>query len=220
MTHDVNWGNQLPNLTYGWQRHLELFAVCRHCGRSTVYSVEQTDLSEQLERFLAKKNVWDLPSINDFFKVRGFIALKDMAGVSPPEFVPDNIAKIFREGATDCVTECWNSAGAMFRLCVDLASKSRLPEPGSPDINQNQRQNLGARLRWLFDNDLLPSDLQGLAQCVKDDGNDGAHDGTLEKEDAEDLQDFARALLERLYTEPAKLTLAAQRREDRRKSKS
>jgi hypothetical protein len=55
------------------------------------------------------------------------------------------------------------------------------------------------------------------SMSVKDDGNDGAHRGTLGKADAEDLQDFTFELLERLYTEPARLKQAEERRKQRRK---
>jgi hypothetical protein len=43
-----------------------------------------------------------------------------------------------------------------------------------------------------------------------------AHGGTLKNEDADDLLDFTVELLERLYTEPAKLKLAEERRKARR----
>jgi hypothetical protein len=59
--------------------------------------------------------------------------------------------------------------------------------------------------------------LRELASCVREDGNDGAHAGTLSKEDAEDLLDFTCALLERLITEPKRLELAEARRNERRK---
>jgi hypothetical protein len=45
------------------------------------------------------------------------------------------------------------------------------------------------------------------------------HAGTLKKEDAQDLLDFATALLERIITEPARLRLAKERREKRREPK-
>lgn len=51
---------------------------------------------------------------------------------------------------------------------------------------------------------------------MKDDGNDGAHEGTLTQHDADDLLDFTIALLERLYTEPERLRLAKARRDARR----
>ena len=112
---------------------------------------------------------------------------------------------------------CYNAAGTMFRLCVDFATNELLPDMGLPGgPNSKQRRELGHRLQWLFDNGLLPEQLHGLASCVKEDGNDGAHRGSLTKEDAEDLIDFATALLERLYTEPKRLQLAEQRRTARR----
>ncbi len=63
---------------------------------------------------------------------------------------------------------------------------------------------------------LLPEVLKDLSSAIKEDGNDGAHQGTLKKVDAEDVMDFTVALLERLYTEPERLRLAKERRENRR----
>ncbi|AEQ50983.1 hypothetical protein KKY_947 [Pelagibacterium halotolerans B2] len=58
--------------------------------------------------------------------------------------------------------------------------------------------------------------MQELSTCIHQDGNDGAHQGTLTKEDVDDLLDFTHALLTRLYTEPAKLQAAKARRDERR----
>ena len=106
----------------------------------------------------------------------------------------------------------------MFRLCLDLATKVLLPpeEPVIAGLNSHIRKNLGPRLGWLFEHKHLPENLKELSNCIKEDGNDGAHDGTLTKHDAEDIQDFAVALLERLYSEPEKILLAKARREQRR----
>ena len=75
------------------------------------------------------------------------------------------------------------------------------------------------RLPWLFANGKLPADLHDLSTAIKDDGNDGAHQGTLTKVEAEDLLDFTKALLERVYIEPKKLQLAKERQQQRRGSK-
>ena len=91
-----------------------------------------------------------------------------------------------------------------------------LPEADGDGLNSKVRRNLGLRLPWLFDRNLLPEALRELSSCIKEDGNDGAHEGSLQKEDAEDLLDFTTALLERLYTEPERLRLAKERREARR----
>ncbi len=111
---------------------------------------------------------------------------------------------------------CYNAAGTMFRLCVDLATRSLLPEGEIAGLNPKVRRDLGLRLPWLFANNTLPTALHDLSTCIKDDGSDGAHAGTLGKDDAEDLLDFTMALLERLYTEPEVLKLAKERREARR----
>jgi len=93
-----------------------------------------------------------------------------------------------------------------------------LPPEGASDApNAKQRRDLGLRLPWLIEHGLLPKELHDLSHCIKEDGNDGAHTGTLKKEDAEDMLDFTTALLERVYTEPERLRLAKERREQRRK---
>ena len=92
-----------------------------------------------------------------------------------------------------------------------------LPKKGEEDgPNLSERRYLGSRLSWLFDNGKLPADLRRLSACIKDDGNDGAHDGTLTKEDAEDQLDFTYIFLERVYTEPKRIELAEKRRKERR----
>jgi hypothetical protein len=108
----------------------------------------------------------------------------------------------------------------MFRLCVDIATKSLFPATDEKGLNSKIRRNLGLRLPLLFDNGLLPESLKELSTCIKEDGNDGAHVGNLTKSDAEDLLDFTTALLERMYTEPARLRLAKERRDSRRTPKS
>ena len=134
--------------------------------------------------------------------IEGFINLKDIVTESAPDHLPLDIKNAFQEGATCLAVNCYNAAGTMFRLCLDLATRSKLPAPDAEGLNVKVRRDLGLRLPWLFDQGLLPEDLLELSACVKDDGNDGAHAGTLKKEDAEDLMDFTVALLGRMYTEP------------------
>jgi hypothetical protein len=93
-----------------------------------------------------------------------------------------------------------------------LLSSSNNFEIGSKKI----RRDLGLRLPWLFENGKLPEDLRDLVAAIREDGNDGAHQGTLTKVEAEDLLDFTTALLERMFTEPMRLQIAKERREKRR----
>lgn len=110
---------------------------------------------------------------------------------------------------------CYNAAGTMLRLCVDIATRTLLPKEDLDGLSGKTRRDLGLRLPWLFANGKLPEGLKDLASCIKDDGNDGAHEGTFTKKEAEDLLEFTYILLERLYTEPQRLRVAKQRRDER-----
>lgn len=105
----------------------------------------------------------------------------------------------------------------MYRLCVDLASRQLLPAESDPDSPPARvRRSLGLRLEWLFKNKIVDASLEDLSHCIKEDGNDGAHEGNLTKADLEDLQDFTFAFLTRFYTEPERLRQAMARRAGRR----
>ena len=107
----------------------------------------------------------------------------------------------------------------MFRLAVDIATLDLLPsDDAEPQIKQAKRM-LGQRLTWLFDNEKLPKRLKDLASIVKDDGNDAAHRGTVDKKSAEELVEFTERLLTELYTEPIKITSAMNRRSTARKER-
>lgn len=200
---------------YRWQYWYEAFCVCRHCKRATIFVLSQTgDISHDVvhENGLLKL----AGAVNRYMNIEGFISLKDSAKVEPPEHLPEEIAAVFKEGATCLAVGCYNAAGTMFRLCVDLATRSNLPQTDEQGLNAKTRRDLGLRLPWLFDHGHLPEALRDLSACIKEDGNDGAHAGTLSKSDADDLLDFTVALLERMYTEPERLRLAKERRDSRR----
>lgn len=203
---------------YDWQRWYEAFSICRHCQHASIFVL--ADSANADYNFVHKKGLLNLEqALNRFVTVEGFVSLKDRAGAEPPEHLPGDIEAVFREAATCLAVGCNNAAGTMFRLCLDLATRAMLPVD-APGLNASVRRNLGLRLPWLFNNGKLPEALRELSGCVKDDGNDGAHSGTLTVREAEDLLDFTRVLLERLYTEPARIQLAKERRDERRSKAS
>ena len=204
--HHVKALNFLIRDAHSRDEWYEAFGVCRQCSKGTTFVIYGGELQEPIER-LTKQ------SLNQLVRVHSFINIKDQAIVAPPEHVPPNVAAIFREGAT-CL-----AAGTMFRLCVDLTTRPMLPAEDVEGLNARTRRDLGLRLPWLFANNRLPSGLRELSTAIREDGNDGAHQGTLTKEDAEDLLDFTVALLQRVFTEPKQLELATKRREKRRPSK-
>jgi len=196
-----------------WVQCLEIFCQCRACFKSTVFLVSQReyDYTKIIDDGLSNCKI----AVNKIVKVERYIGLQDNNAEKPPEFLPENICKIFNEGSACMSIGCYNAAATMFRLCLDLTTKDLLPDEAQ-SLNNSIRRNLGLRLPWLFENKLLPESIKELSTCIKDDGNDGAHEGILTKEDVADILDFTFILLERIYTEPKRLELAAQRRAERR----
>jgi len=215
ITFDVS-SVHLIRFQYGWHHTYEAFGICRHCARSTTFVLEEIANHHDIHLFNQTSPLKITDALNGYFSVRGFVSLKDYNVAVPPKYIDDNIANVFREGATCLTVECWNAAGSMFRACVDLATRHLLPVEETAGLNHRTRRDLGLRLPWLFDNGRLPNDLREISTCIREDGNDGAHQGTLTKEDAEDLLDFTVALLERLFTEPRRLEIAKERRKERR----
>ncbi len=216
ITFDVKADNYLYE-QHGWVRWYEAFSVCRHCHRSSILVLRLHEIeAKELLRQSGPAGVKGA-ALNTIMRVNGFVNIADVGSEPAPEHLPPALRAVFDEGSRCLAIGCYNAAGTMFRMCVDIATRELLPaegEAGGP--NAKQRRDLGLRLPWLFDNNVLPAGLHELASCIKEDGNDGAHAGTLGKPEAEDMLDFTRALLERMFTEPEKLKAAKARRDERR----
>jgi Domain of unknown function (DUF4145) len=223
ITFDVRAQVYGGDIEHGWRKIYEIFCVCRSCRRPTIFGVGLDSQSYEMDSEFDETDalVNFNGDLNQYFKVEGFVNLRDNSAQKPPEHLPPEIENAFNEGASCLAIRCHNAAATMFRLCVDLATKPMLPAPEDgavPQPNSKTQRDLGLRLAWLFDNSVLPSELRELAKCIREDANDGAHVGNLSKEDAEDLLDFTTALLERVFTEPKRLALAEARRSARRSS--
>lgn len=203
---------------HGWVNFHEAFAVCRHCHRSTIFIIRLKDYDIHKE-LVGNKIIECKETLNNYFNIKIYISWRDSAVHPSPNFLSSELERAFCEGATCFSVGCYNASAAMFRLCIDLVTRPLLPDPSDtsvPQPNSKQRRDLGLRMQWLFDNNILSLSLKELAKCIREDGNDGAHAGNLSKEDAEDVLDFTHALLERLVTEPKKLEEAEARRKARR----
>ncbi len=204
---------------HGWRVFLEIYLVCRVCHRSSIFLVYQKKSDESLTRALQQQNkiVETTGSLNDFLHFERVISVGDRNVAAPPEDLPNSLSSVIIEGNKCISVGCWNAAAAMYRLALDLATKDLLPENG--EFSSAVRDKLAFRLEWLFNEKLLPLDLKSLAECVRQDGNDGAHDGNLTEIEAKDLQEFATEMLRRLYSEPARIKKAEDRRLERRGNK-
>lgn len=194
----------------------DYFCECGVCYSSVVLNVRRN--LDMFSQQMSKEEILRQEGMVDHLvTVKGYSTFVDYTYKRPPEFLPPEINDAFIEGAKCMSIGCYNAAATMFRLCLDFATKELLPKNDVDGLNQKIRRSLGFRMEWLFKHNILPESLKELAECVKGDGNDGAHEGILDQTTALDLQDFAETLLERLYTEKERLRLAKARREERHK---
>ena len=218
VTFDCTAEMALPQ-RYDWQRRYEVFSVCRACKRATVFVLVQPDIDqvygEQLRIHGAIAAAGPFGALTPKLKCDTYISLKDRDAIDPPEHLPDDVKAAFVEGTKCLAIGCHNAAATMFRLAVDLATRSMLPAPADPSVPYRTRRDLGLRLPWLFANGKLPKELEQLSHAVREEGNDGAHQGTLIDADAQDLLDFAFSLFERMFTEPERLKQRQLRRDAR-----
>jgi hypothetical protein len=84
---------------------------------------------------IKKYGIDKVGALNNFVRIEGHVSLKDMAGEEPPEHLPPEIEAVFKEGATCLAVGCFNAAATMFRLSVDLATKSLLPTEDGNGLN-------------------------------------------------------------------------------------
>lgn len=202
-----------------WIASYEVFCVCRSCKKSSTFVLEIRDFSIKDQVNGSKFLEEFTGDLNTLFNCLGYLSLKDSASIVAPLHLLPEVKKAFDEGSTCYAVGCYNAAAIMYRLCVDLVTTPFLPDPADANAtqpNSRERRDLGLRLQWLFDNGSLPENLRELAKCIREDANEGAHRGTLTKDDSEDVQDFTIKLLERLVTEPKELELAQKRRDERR----
>ena len=197
----------VPDTCSRMDERSEIFSRCRECKKATIFVI---GLRKPVRPGTVVP-VMTQANLNHTFTVTDFINQSHVGAESPPSHLPDAVRTAFEEAARAFAIGCWNAAGCMFRVSIDLATKEIHSAKGGPD-----RLPLSRRLSWLFDNGHIPSDLRDLATCINDDGNDAAHIAGLNKEDAEDLLDFSRELLRRIYTEPVRVKMANERRKRRR----
>jgi len=198
-----------------WKIFVEVFCICKRCFKPTIFLVAQKKegSSKYFERELHTLDV----AVNEIVDIMGHIGPQHFFVEPPPKHLPKDIEKIFIEGSKCMAVSCHNAAATMFRLCLDLATKS-LPLKSSEEMDHNTKRSLGLRLTWLFDKGELPEDLRDLSTCIKDDGNDGAHEGTLSKKDAVAILEFTAILLNRLYTQKEEVRMAEERRGSRKRT--
>lgn len=208
--------------TYQW----DILAICSNCNRPTVFRLSQKlsieyPFNEQLKVATKLEDLKSL-NLNLFFSIGSIMVPPNREIAVCPEHVPENIKIVFNEASICLSNNCYTASGAMFRLCLDITTKELLQqwieanqvEPKQP--NSHQKDKLYNRIEFLIEHGVIPTDLKEYAHHIRLDGNNAAHDGSTEKEEAEDLLDFSELFLERIYTMRKQLEIAQTRRLARR----
>ncbi len=202
-------------------RRYDLLSVCPKCHNEIAFVISEPYDWETDERTERDHPMKQIGLIEYNFQIEGIVRVCDNVAILPPDFIPQNIKAVFEEAIRCLSMQCWNAAGAMFRLCLDLTTKDmiqELPENSKEGLTEHHRKILKPRLDWLFENKKLPEDLKDLVECIKDDGNVGVHDARLTRDDSFEILNFTVMLLEHIYTAPAKRKRAKEKR-DQRKAK-
>lgn len=196
-----------PNQDY------ETFVQCRQCGDASILAIRMTGIYEldQLAGSYA----------NAGFRSLGFVFVVGGAEACPAH-VDADIRLIFDEAAKCLSISCYQAAGSMFRKVLDVATRKMLPAQPDPEdkshpdyIAWKVRKDLRLRLDWLLQNGKLNAALEPIMDCVREDGNDAAHDN-IGVTEAQDLQDFTVVFLETVYTVPGQIRENQSRRAERR----
>ncbi len=112
-----------------------------------------------------------------------------------PPHTPTNVARRFLEGEDAFKRSKWNSAVAMYRSALDIATKGM---DGVPD-----KATFFERLRWLHDNHGITPDIWSWATHVRIEGNAALHDPEdFGADDAKALRFFTEMFLRYVFELP------------------
>lgn len=202
--------------------HWEVFAVCRKCKKGSIQKVRAA--SNSLSGIAASMGNFVPHTVNGnldhLVDIIGGLDSSDFSPADVPEYMSPTVRNAYVEAVSNIRMGCPNAAAAMFRLALDLATKEKVQAipAADPQPNSDEKRVLAKRVDWLFEQKLLPATLKPLATALRENANDGAHDGVLTMQDANDLYDFAEALMYEIYTVPGQINAINKRRVARRAS--
>ena len=196
-----------------WKKKHEIFGYCRSCKKSSVFLVKPNK-NLQFESLIKHQS-----SLNEHVDVIEVVISGLLNPKSVPEHLPEQVEIPFREAAMCQAIQAWNAAGCMFRTSIDIATKELLQKLQDKTPPKEAKDNLAKRIEWLLDEGHITKKLEELSTCIRNDGNDAAHEANLGKEVVEDMTIFARLLLEEIYTTPKRIELATDRQKNRGQSK-
>jgi hypothetical protein len=115
-----------------------------------------------------------------------------------PPHTPPTVKARFLEGEDAFSRKRWNSAVAMYRSALDIATKAMTGVPANSTFFQ--------RLQWLHDNHGITPDIKSWADHVRVEGNAALHDPEeFAEEDAKSLRFFTEMFLRYVFELPGEV---------------
>ena len=179
---EIVYSGGVPNEPYKWN----CCAQCGACNKPIAF-IATTRQGGQNPPMTFKgdmEQAWDVPAIwpartNSF---------------APPH-TPPGVARRFLDGEDAFKRSKWNSAVAMYRSALDIATKGMDGVPGKATFFE--------RLRWLHENHGITSRYLSWATHVQIEGNAALHDPEeFEADDAKALRFFTEMFLRYVFELP------------------
>jgi hypothetical protein len=183
---NVVWASPFSKNNQVWQVYL----LCVHCGKGigsllgwARQATPQSPLDAQgnLDGDFHVLQVWPAPT-----------------PLVAPDHTPPLVAKRFLEGEDAFARSNWNSAVAMYRSALDIATKT-MPgvQSGLTFFN---------RLEWMFANGKITQDIKEWADAVRVEGNGALHEpDEFDAHDAAALRFFTEMFLRYVFELPGKV---------------
>ena len=182
---DAVWSLK-SNRQNAWQTYM----LCSHCGvgiaawlctRPGQHDESPIRVNGDISRFFLVMGTWpELPKLG------------------APEHTPQAVARRYIEGEDAFGRSNWNSAVAMYRSALDIATKAMVSEAAN--------KMLKSRLEWMLKNGKLTQDLWEWADRVRLGGNDAIHDpDEFNEDDARPLRYFTEMFLRYVYELPGEV---------------
>lgn len=178
---------QIQDRDQRWQTYF----LCTHCAKGVTFVLSATSpQAAQVGPMKVNADLFPYFVVHDTWPRAQSLAA--------PEFTPPLVAKRFIEGEDAYLRRRWNSAVAMYRSALDIATKGMEGVPVG--------KSFFMRLKWMSENGLITADIRAWADQVRVEGNDALHDeDEFDERDAVSLRYFTEMFLRYVFELPGKV---------------
>lgn len=183
----ITWNAQVPAQGYLWN----CCAVCGGCNGPICFRAKQSDLSVAGQQPAALAG-----NIEPMFAVPSI--WPGRVELTAPTHTPGPVKARFLEGEDAFTRGKWNSAVAMYRSALDIATKAMIGVPANATFFK--------RLEWLHENHGITPDIRSWADHVRVEGNAALHDpDEFAEDDAKSLRFFTEMFLRYVFELPGEV---------------